>query len=78
MTYASNTVITYYFLILIVFIDCTFNIFIIAVAFLLDGIGILWLGLVLLSLCILATLILTRIVMKRESGMITAADPQGI
>ena len=55
-----------------------FNIFIIAVAFLLDGIGILWLGLVLLSLCILATLILTRIVMKRESGMITAADPQGI
>lgn len=55
-----------------------FNIFIIAVAFLLDGIGILWLGLVLLSLCILATLILTRIVMKRESGRITAADPQGI
>lgn len=55
-----------------------FNIFIIAVAFLLDGIGILWLGLVLLSLCLLATRILMRIVTKKESGIITATDPQGV
>jgi len=55
-----------------------FNMFIIAVAFLFDGIGIIWLGLIMLSLCLLATFILTRIVMKRESGMITAPDPQGV
>lgn len=55
-----------------------FNILMIGVSFLLDGIGILWLGLVLLSLCLLATMILMRIVTKKESGIITAPDPQGI
>ena len=45
-----------------------FNIFIIAVAFLLDGIGILLLGLVLLSLCLIATQLLTVAVRRRESG----------
>lgn len=44
-----------------------FNIFIIAVAFLLDGIGILLLGFVLLSLCIIAAYILGRIVKRKES-----------
>jgi len=43
-----------------------FNIFIIAIAFLLDGIGILWLGLVLLSICLIASYILSRVVSGRE------------
>lgn len=55
-----------------------FNIAMIAVAFLLDRIGILWLGLTLLSLCLLGTFILMKIVTKKESGIITAPDPQGI
>lgn len=55
-----------------------FNILMIGVSFLLDGIGILWLGLVLLSLCLLATMILMRIVTKKESGIITSPDPQGV
>lgn len=44
-----------------------FNVFIIAVAFLLDGIGILLLGLVLLVLCISATWFLNMAVKKKES-----------
>ena len=44
-----------------------FNIFIIAVAFLLDGIGILLLGLGLLALCLTATWFLSMAVKKRES-----------
>jgi UDP-N-acetylmuramyl pentapeptide phosphotransferase/UDP-N-acetylglucosamine-1-phosphate transferase len=55
-----------------------FNILMIGVSFLLDGIGTLWLGLVLLSLCLLATMILMRFVAKRESGIIPTPDPQGI
>ena len=43
-----------------------FNIFIIAVAFLLDNIGIFWLGLVILGLCLIATLILSRFVKRKE------------
>ena len=45
-----------------------FNIFIIALAFLLDGLGILLLGLVLLALCLSATWFLSMAVKKRESG----------
>jgi len=55
-----------------------FNILVIGISFLLDGIGIIWLGLVLLSLCLLATMILMRFVTKKESGVITVADPQRI
>ena len=43
-----------------------FNIFVIAVAFLLDSIGIFWLGLVLLALCLTATFILSRFVARKE------------
>ncbi len=45
-----------------------FNVFIIAVAFLLDGIGILWLGLVLLALCLIATYFITLAIRKRETA----------
>lgn len=45
-----------------------FNILMIIVALLLDGIGILWLGLVLLALCGIGTFILTRAVKRRESA----------
>jgi len=44
-----------------------FNVFIIAIAFLLDGIGILWLGLVLLGLCMIATHFVAVAVKKRET-----------
>lgn len=46
-----------------------FNIFIIAVAFLLDGIGISLLGLVLLALCMIAAFILDRSVKRKESSV---------
>jgi len=45
-----------------------FNIFMIGVAFLLDGLGILLLGLVLLALCLIATQLLMVAVRRRESG----------
>ena len=44
-----------------------FNIMMIILAFLLDGIGILWLGLILLGLCLVAAWILTRYVTLKES-----------
>lgn len=44
-----------------------FNVFIIAVAFLLDSIGIFWLGLVILALCLIATFILSGFVARKES-----------
>ena len=43
-----------------------FNVFVIALAFLLDSIGIFWLGLVLLALCLIATFILARFVARKE------------
>jgi hypothetical protein len=46
-----------------------FNILVIAVAFLLDSIGVLWLGLVLLGLCLMATFILARFVARKESNV---------
>lgn len=46
-----------------------FNIFIIAVAFLLDGIGIFPLALILLGLCLMATLVLLMVVRRREKSM---------
>ncbi len=49
-----------------------FNLFIIAVAFLLDNIGIFLLGLVLLALCLTATFLLARYVKMRE------AEPTGV
>jgi UDP-N-acetylmuramyl pentapeptide phosphotransferase/UDP-N-acetylglucosamine-1-phosphate transferase len=48
-----------------------FNILMIALALLLDGIGILWLGLVLLSMCGIATVILHRAVRRKENGAAT-------
>lgn len=51
------------------FIISLFNIVMIAVALLLDGIGILWLGFVLLSLCGIATFILAQAVRRKESGV---------
>ncbi|HAX93886.1 MAG TPA: undecaprenyl/decaprenyl-phosphate alpha-N-acetylglucosaminyl 1-phosphate transferase [Bacteroidales bacterium] len=44
-----------------------FNLFAIAVAFLLDNIGIFLLGLVILGLCLVATFVLTRFVRWKES-----------
>jgi len=45
-----------------------FNILIIALALLLDGIGILWLGLVLLVMCAMATSVLAVLIKKKESA----------
>jgi len=47
-----------------------FNIFIIAVAFLLDHMGILWLGLILLTLCITAVVILRIFVRRNEAALV--------
>jgi len=44
-----------------------FNIMMIAIALLLDGIGILWLGLVMLILCSIATALIYQFVKRRES-----------
>lgn len=55
-----------------------FNIVVIAVAFLLDGIGILWLGLVILALCLTATQVLMRTVRKRESGETSIIHVPGV
>ncbi len=52
-----------------------FNVFIIAIAFLLDGIGILWLGLVLLGFCVLATYFVSRIARKRETKALEREIP---
>jgi UDP-GlcNAc:undecaprenyl-phosphate/decaprenyl-phosphate GlcNAc-1-phosphate transferase len=46
-----------------------FNVLVIAVAFLLDRLGIFWLGLVLLSLCLLATWILNMVVRRAETAV---------
>ncbi len=54
-----------------------FNFTIIAVAFLLDGIGILWLGLLLLILCLTATGLLMMVVRKRENGAIVVSTASG-
>lgn len=45
-----------------------FNVFMIILALLLDGIGILWLGLVLLVTCSVATMIIVRAVRRREDS----------
>lgn len=45
-----------------------FNVFIIVMAFLLDGLGILLLGLVLLAACLAFTQMIAMAVKKRESG----------
>jgi UDP-N-acetylmuramyl pentapeptide phosphotransferase/UDP-N-acetylglucosamine-1-phosphate transferase len=46
-----------------------FNILMIAMALLLDGIGILWLGLVLLVICGIASTVLSEVVKRKESGV---------
>jgi UDP-GlcNAc:undecaprenyl-phosphate GlcNAc-1-phosphate transferase len=46
-----------------------FNIFAIAIAFLLDRLGIFWLALVLLALCLLASWLLMMAVRKKDSGV---------
>ena len=53
-----------------------FNIVIIAVAFLLDGLGILLLGIVLLALCVIATFILWNFVSRKESKVPEAANTE--
>jgi len=45
-----------------------FNVVMIALAFLLDGLGILLLGLLLLAICLVATQVLMMTVKKRESA----------
>ncbi len=55
-----------------------FNVFIIAVAFLLDGIGILPLGLVLLALCLTATRFLKMAVRRRSSAADNVVKVAGI
>lgn len=55
-----------------------FNVFVIAVSFLLDGIGILPLGLVLLALCLLVTWFLNMAVKRRESGAHKVVEVPGI
>jgi 4-hydroxybenzoate polyprenyltransferase len=52
-----------------------FNIFMIALALLLDGIGILWLGLVLLVICGVATTVLAAFVNKREPVAAAGVNP---
>lgn len=47
-------------------IIATFNIFIIALAFLLDPVGIFWLALIILSICTLLVFVLDRLVMRKE------------
>jgi UDP-N-acetylmuramyl pentapeptide phosphotransferase/UDP-N-acetylglucosamine-1-phosphate transferase len=54
------------------FVISFFNVAMIAVALFLDGIGILWLGLVLLSLCSIATFILAQAVRRKESVVISS------
>lgn len=54
------------------------NILIIAVAFLLDGLGILLLGLVLLALCLIATQLLMVAVKKREAGETAVVKVPGV
>jgi UDP-N-acetylmuramyl pentapeptide phosphotransferase/UDP-N-acetylglucosamine-1-phosphate transferase len=54
-----------------------FNMFIIAVAFLLDGLGIFLLGLLLLALCLTATFLLSWFVKQREKGTAQVSSPQG-
>ncbi|TFH47803.1 MAG: undecaprenyl/decaprenyl-phosphate alpha-N-acetylglucosaminyl 1-phosphate transferase, partial [Bacteroidia bacterium] len=51
-----------------------FNIFIIAVAFIFDGLGILWLGLLILILCGVTSGILARAVKRKESGLAEAGS----
>lgn len=51
------------------FYICLFNILLIAIAFLLDGIGILLLGVLLLVLCLLASFLLASYVKRKEAGM---------
>ena len=46
-----------------------FNIFIILLAFLLDGLGILLLGLLLLALCLIASWFQNRAAVRAESGV---------
>ncbi len=51
-----------------------FNVFIIGVALLADGLGILWLGLLLLAICSTASFILERIVRKREAEVVAVKE----
>jgi UDP-GlcNAc:undecaprenyl-phosphate/decaprenyl-phosphate GlcNAc-1-phosphate transferase len=54
-----------------------FNVFVIALAFLLDSIGIFWLGLVILGLCLIATFILAGFVRRKESFVPSTNMVQG-
>ena len=55
-----------------------FNVLIIAVAFLLDRIGILQLGIVLLALCLIATWFLNMAVKRKESGAHKVVEITGV
>jgi UDP-N-acetylmuramyl pentapeptide phosphotransferase/UDP-N-acetylglucosamine-1-phosphate transferase len=54
-----------------------FNILIIALAFLLDPLGILWLGLIILALCIVSTSSLEWYVKRKESKVYGVAEAKG-
>jgi hypothetical protein len=45
----------------------TFNLIIIALAFLLDQVGIFWLGLIILTVCLITVSLLDRYVRKKEA-----------
>jgi len=53
-------------------IIAAFNIFIIGLAFLLDPLGIFWLGLILLAICIIAVSGLERLVRRKEALAVLA------
>lgn len=55
-----------------------FTIMMISLALLLDGIGILWLGLVLLTICLAGTFLLVRISSLREPALPGATDLQEV
>lgn len=55
-----------------------FNILLIALALLLDGIGILWLGFVLLVICGVSTAILVQVVRKKESAVSVSGVTAGV
>ncbi len=55
-----------------------FSILMIALALLLDGIGILWLGLVLLAICGIATTVLTEVVKRKEAVAAATAGAKAV
>jgi len=55
-----------------------FNIFIIGVAFVLDGLGIILLGLLVLAVCLIASWLLNRAVTRKEAGVSVVQEMAGV